>query len=213
MTLGQLVNLEQEKLGGEHNSLLDEINEYLRILGDEENIREIIRNDLEEIRKKFGNDRLTEISNEDLSGIDLEDLITEENMVVTITHRGYIKRTPVSTYRAQKRGGKGLKGAKTDEEDPIEHFFVASTHDYLLFFTTNGRVYWQKVYGLPQLPRDAKGRNIVNVLNLSEGEEIADCRAVRDFSAENSYLLMATKKGLVKKTSCRPTAARKRVES
>ena len=200
MTLGQLVNLEQEKLGGEHNSLLDEINEYLRILGDEENIREIIRNDLEEIRKKFGNDRLTEISNEDLSGIDLEDLITEENMVVTITHRGYIKRTPVSTYRAQKRGGKGLKGAKTDEEDPIEHFFVASTHDYLLFFTTNGRVYWQKVYGLPQLPRDAKGRNIVNVLNLSEGEEIADCRAVRDFSAENSYLLMATKKGLVKKT-------------
>ena len=88
--------------------------------------------------KKFGNDRLTEISNEDLSGIDLEDLITEENMVVTITHRGYIKRTPVSTYRAQKRGGKGLKGAKTDEEDPIEHFFVASTHDYLLFFTTNG---------------------------------------------------------------------------
>lgn len=200
MTLGQLVNLEQEKLGGEHNSLLDEINEYLRILGDEENIREIIRADLDEIRKKFGNDRLTEITNEDLGDIDLEDLITEENMVVTITHRGYIKRTPVSTYRAQKRGGKGLKGAKTDEEDPIEHFFVASTHDYLLFFTTNGRVYWQKVYGLPQLPRDAKGRNIVNVLNLSEGEEIADCRAVRDFSAENSYLLMATKNGLVKKT-------------
>ena len=200
MTLGQLVNLEQEKLGGEHNSLLDEINEYLRILGDEENIREIIRADLDEIRKKFGNDRLTEITNEDLGDIDLEDLITEENMVVTISHRGYIKRTPVSTYRAQKRGGKGLKGAKTDEEDPIEHFFVASTHDYLLFFTTNGRVYWQKVYGLPQLPRDAKGRNIVNVLNLSEGEEIADCRAVRDFSAENSYLLMATKNGLVKKT-------------
>ena len=200
MTLGQLVNLEQEKLGGEHRALLDEINEYLRILGDEKNIREIIRNDLEEIQRKHGNDRRTQITDEDLSDIDLEDLITEENMVVSISHRGYIKRTPVSTYRAQRRGGKGLKGAKTDDEDPIEHLFAASTHDYLLFFTTKGRVYWQKVYGLPQQSRDAKGRNIINLLNLAEGEKIADCRAVRDFSLENHYLVMATKKGLVKKT-------------
>ncbi|MEE2640939.1 MAG: DNA gyrase subunit A [Planctomycetota bacterium] len=200
MTLGQLVNLEQEKLGNEHQALLDEINEYLRILSDEQNIRQIIRDDLEEIQRKHGNDRLTEISGEDLSDIDLEDLITEENMVVSISHRGYIKRTPVSAYRAQRRGGKGLKGARTDEEDPIEHLFAASTHDYLLFFTTKGRVYWQKVYGLPQQSRDAKGRNVVNLLQLDEGEEIADCRAVRDFSAENHYLLMATKKGLVKKT-------------
>ncbi|MEC9093150.1 MAG: DNA gyrase subunit A, partial [Planctomycetota bacterium] len=138
MTLGQLVNLEQEKLGNEHQALLAEIGDYLEILNDEENIRAIIRDDLEEIQKKHGNDRLTEITNEDLSDIDLEDLITEENMVVSISHRGYIKRTPVSTYRAQRRGGKGLKGAKTDEEDPIEHLFAASTHDYLLFFTTKG---------------------------------------------------------------------------
>lgn len=201
MTLGQLVNLEQEKLGDEHQGLLDEINEYLRILGDEDNIRQIIRDDLEEIQKKHGTHRLTQITDDDLSDIDLEDLITEENMVVSITHRGYIKRTPVSTYRAQRRGGKGLKGAKTDDEDPIEHLFAASTHDYLLFFTTKGRVYWQKVYGLPQQSRDAKGRNIINLLNLDKGEEIADCRAVRDFSLDNHYLLMATKKGLVKKTA------------
>lgn len=201
MTLGQLVNLEQEKLGNEHKGLLDEINEYLRILADENIIRQMIRDDLEEIQRKHGNDRLTQITDEDLSDIDLEDLIAEENMVVSITHRGYIKRTPVSTYRAQRRGGKGLKGAKTDDEDPIEHLFAASTHDYLLFFTTKGRVYWQKVYGLPQQSRDAKGRNIINVLNLDKDEEIADCRAVRDFSLENHYLLMATKKGLVKKTA------------
>lgn len=201
MTLGQLVNLEQEKLGNEYQGLLDEINEYLRILSDEQNIHAIIREDLEEIRRKHGNDRLTEITDEDLSDIDLEDLIAEENMVVSISHRGYIKRTPVSTYRAQRRGGKGLKGAKTDDEDPIEHLFAASTHDYLLFFTNKGRVYWQKVYGLPQQSRDAKGRNIVNLLNLDPGEEIADCRAVRDFSLKDHYLVMATKKGLVKKTA------------
>jgi DNA gyrase subunit A len=200
MTLGQLVNLEQEKLGKEHKGLLEEINEYLRILGDEANIRAMIRSDLEEIQRKHGNQRRTQISHEELGDIDLEDLITEENMVVSISHRGYIKRTAVSTYRAQRRGGKGLKGAKADEEDPIEHLFAASTHDYLLFFTTKGRVYWQKVYGLPQGSRDSKGRNIVNLLNLDEGEEIADCRAVRDFSLENHYLLMATKRGLIKKT-------------
>ena len=200
MTLGQLVNLEQEKLGGEHNSLLDEIAAYLEILGDEQNIRNIIRDDLEEIRRKYADPRRTEISGEELGNIDLEDLITEENMVVSISHKGYIKRTPVSTYRAQRRGGKGLKGAKTEEEDPIEHLFAASTHDYLLFFTSKGRVYWQKVYGLPQLSRESRGRAIVNLLNLDEDESIRDCRAVRDFDLPDHYLIMATKRGLVKKT-------------
>ncbi|HEX4148358.1 MAG TPA: DNA gyrase C-terminal beta-propeller domain-containing protein, partial [Pirellulales bacterium] len=129
-----------------------------------------------------------------------EDLITEENMVVTISHQGYIKRTPSSTYRAQRRGGKGLKGAKTEDEDPIEHLFLASTHDYLLVFTNRGKVYWIKVYDLPQLARESRGRAIVNLLNFAEGEKIAECRAVRDFSLQDHYLMMATRRGIVKKT-------------
>jgi DNA gyrase subunit A len=127
-------------------------------------------------------------------------LITEENMVVSISHRGYIKRTPSSVYRAQRRGGKGIKGAKVEDEDPIQHLFVASTHDYLLFFTTRGKVYWLKVYELPELDRDRKGRALVNLLELAEGEQVADCRAIRDFNLPEHYLVMATKKGLVKKT-------------
>ena len=200
MTLGQLVNLEQERLAGEHRKLLEEIVEYLRILSDEKNLLEIIRSELQEIRRKYGDDRRSEITGEELGSIDLEDLITEENMVVSISHRGYIKRTPTTTYRAQRRGGKGIKGAQTEEEDPIEHLFVASTHAYLLFFTNRGRVYWQKVYDLPQLGRESKGRAIVNLLNLAEGETIQDCRAVRDFNLPGHFLMMATRKGLVKKT-------------
>lgn len=200
MTLGQLVNLEQEKLTGEHHGLIEEISEYLRILSDEQNILQIVKQDIQEIRKKHGEDRRTEISGEELGNIDLEDLITEENMVVSISHRGYIKRTPVSVYRAQRRGGKGLKGAKAEDEDPIQHLFAASTHDYLLFFSNKGKVYWQKVYGLPQLSRDSRGRAIVNLLRLSEGEQITDCRAVRDFNLPGHFLMMATRKGLVKKT-------------
>mgnify|MGYP000249073777 CR=1 FL=1 len=200
MTLGQLVNLEQEKLGEEYRELLAEITEYLRLLSDEQHILRIIRNDMEEATKKLGDDRRTEISGEELGDIDLEDLITEENMVVTISHQGYIKRTPASTYRAQRRGGKGLKGASADEEDPIQHLFAASTHDYLLFFTNRGRVYWQKVYGLPQLARESRGRAIVNLLNLAEGERIAECMNVRDFDQPDHYLIMATRLGLVKKT-------------
>jgi DNA gyrase subunit A len=200
MTLGQLVNLEQEKLGGEYQHLLEEIAEYLRILSDEQNIRNIIREDLIEVKRKHSDERRTEVSGEEVGNIDLEDLIAEENMVVTISHQGYIKRTPASTYRAQRRGGKGMKGAKTEEEDPIRHLFAASTHDYLLFFTNRGKVYWQKVYGLPQLSRESRGRAVVNLLNFAEGEKIADCRAVRDFSQPDHYLMMATRRGLVKKT-------------
>ncbi len=200
MTLGQLVNLEQEKLGGEYQHLLEEIAEYLRILSDEQNIRNIIREDLLEVKRKHSDERRTEVSGEEVGNIDLEDLIAEENMVVTISHQGYIKRTPASTYRAQRRGGKGMKGAKSEEEDPIRHLFAASTHDYLLFFTNRGKVYWQKVYGLPQLSRESRGRAVVNLLNFAEGEKIADCRAVRDFSQPDHYLMMATRRGLVKKT-------------
>ena len=201
MTLGQLVNLEQARLSGEHQKLLDQITEYLRILSDDQNILNLIKDDLEEIKKKYGDPRRTEVSGEEIGSIDLEDLITEETMVVSISHRGYIKRTPVTTYRAQRRGGKGLKGARTEEEDPIEHLFVASTHAYLLFFTNKGKVYWQKVYDLPQLSRESRGRAIVNLLQLGEHEKIEDCRAVRDFDLEGHFLMMATRKGLVKKTA------------
>jgi DNA gyrase subunit A len=200
MTLGQLVNLEQQKLAGEHAELLSEIGEYLRILSDDANIRAIIKEDLQEIKRKFGDERRTEITGEEIGCVDLADLITEETMVVSISHKGYIKRTPASVYRAQRRGGKGLKGAETEDEDPIEHLFVASTHAYLLFFTNMGRVYWQKVYDLPELKRDSRGRAIVNLLNLAEGEKIAECLAIRDLAAENLFLVMATRNGLVKKT-------------
>ena len=200
MTLGQLVNLEQERLSQEHSGLLDEITEYLRILSDDQNILQIIKEDMLEIRDRHGDARRTEISSEELGDFDLEELITEETMVVSISHSGYIKRTAANTYRAQRRGGKGLKGAKTEDEDPIEHLFVASTHAYLLFFTNQGRVYWQKVYGLPQLSRESRGRAIVNLLNLDEGEKITDCRAVRDFDLPGHFLVMATRNGLVKKT-------------
>ncbi len=200
MTLGQLVNLEQEKLGGEFNELLEHIKGYLRILSDRQNILDIICDDLREIKRRFGDKRRTEISGEELGNVDLEDLITEETMVVSISSNGYIKRTPSSAYRAQRRGGKGLKGAKTDEEDPIQHLFVASTHAYLMFFTNFGKVYWLKVYNLPQLARDSRGRAIVNLLDLDEGETITDCRAVKDFDKPDHFLVMATRKGLVKKT-------------
>ncbi|MDA1180103.1 MAG: DNA gyrase subunit A, partial [Planctomycetota bacterium] len=201
MTLGQLVNLEQQRLADEHGKLLEEIREYLHILSDEQNIRDLIRADLLEIRRRYADERRTEISGEEVGTIDMEDLITEETMVVSISHTGYIKRTPASTYRAQRRGGKGLKGAATEDEDPIQHLFVASTHAYLLFFTNRGRVYWLKVYDIPSLRRESRGRAIVNLLEgLEEGEKIADCRAVRDFNLPGHFLMMATRSGLVKKT-------------
>ncbi len=200
MTLGQLVNLEQQKLADEHGELLAEIIDLGGILADQSRIYAIIREDCEMLIKKHGDARRTEISSEEYGEVDMEDLIEEETMVVSISHQGYIKRTPASTYRAQRRGGKGIKGAKTDDDDPVEHLFVTSTHDYLLFFTNMGKCYWQKVYNLPALSRESKGRAVVNLLNLGEGEQIADCRAIRDFDLPDHCLMMATRKGLVKKT-------------
>ena len=200
MTLGQLVNLEQEKLVEEHAELLEKITSFGKILADESHVYDIIREDCKELVRKLGSKRRTELSDEEVGDVNIEDLIEEETMVVSISHNGYIKRTAANTYRAQRRGGKGVKGAKTDEDDPVKHLFVTSTHDYLLFFTNHGKVHWQKVYKLPQLSRDAKGRAIVNLLNLAEGEKIADCRAIRDFDEPGHYLMMATRKGLVKKT-------------
>ena len=200
MTLGQLVNLEQEKLADEHAKLLAEIAEYMGILEDPQRIKEIIRDDCQMLISKHADKRRTEISEEEIGEVDLEDLIEEETMVVSISHQGYIKRTPASVYQAQRRGGKGIKGAKVDDDDPVEHLFVTSTHHYLLFFTNKGKVYWQKVYNLPQLSRDSKGRAVVNLLNLADDEKIADCRAIRDFDQPDHHLVMATRSGLVKKT-------------
>jgi DNA gyrase subunit A len=201
MTLGQLVNLEQEKLAEEHAELLTQIGDYLGILADEARIYGMIRDDMVELaNSRFADARRTQISDEEIGDVNYEDLIEEETMVVSISHNGYIKRTPASTYRAQRRGGKGIKGATVDDDDPVEHLFVTSTHDYLLFFTNLGKVYWEKVYNLPALSRESKGRAVVNLLNLAENEKIADCRAIRDFSAPDHYLMMATRQGLVKKT-------------
>lgn len=199
MQLGSLANLERENLQGEHRGLLEDISGYLRLLSDEANIRALIRDEMDQLKAKFPNKRRTEISEEELGDVDKDELITEEPMVVTLSQRGYVKRTPLSTYKAQNRGGKGIKGAKSDDEDPTEHLFVSSTHSYLLFFTNLGKVYWQKVYDLPLQARTAKGRALVNLLKLSEGEQVQDCIDIREFDDERS-LLMATRKGYIKKT-------------
>ncbi|MEZ6123762.1 MAG: DNA gyrase subunit A [Planctomycetaceae bacterium] len=200
MQLGSLANLEREKLQGEHAQLLQNISEYLHLLSDEANIRAVIRQDMEELQAKYHDKRRTDISHEELGDYDKEALIAEESMVVTLSRRGYIKRTPLDTYEAQKRGGKGIKGATSDEEDAIEHLFVSSTHNFLLFFTDRGRVHWLKVYDLPLQARTAKGRALINVIALEEGERISNCFSVREFP-DDQFLMIATRKGIVKKTA------------
>ena len=200
MQLGSLANLEREKLQGEHAQLLESIAEYLHLLSDEAHIRAVIREDMEEIQSKFGDKRRTTISDEELGDYDKEALIAEESMVVTLSRRGYIKRTPLTTYEAQRRGGKGIKGATSDEQDAIEHLFVSSTHNYLLFFTDRGKVHWLKVYDLPLQARTAKGRALVNVIALEDGERISNCFSVREFP-DDKFLMIATRKGIVKKTA------------
>ncbi|QDU38704.1 DNA gyrase subunit A [Maioricimonas rarisocia] len=200
MQLGSLANLERENLQGEHRKLLENISEYLRLLADEDNLRAIVYEDMEDLKRKYSSPRRTEISDEELTNVDKDELITEEPMVVTLSQRGYVKRTPLSTYQAQHRGGKGVRGVRGNDEDPVEHLFVSSTHSYLLFFTNFGKVYWQKVYDLPLQARTGRGRALVNLLNLAEGERVQDCIDVREFQ-DDLFLLMATQKGIVKKTT------------
>ena len=201
MQLGSLANLEREKLQGEYHKLLEDIASFLHLLSDDAHILAVVRDDMLELKKKYGDQRRTEISEEELTNVDKDDLIAEENMVVTLSTRGYVKRMQLATYQAQNRGGKGITGAKTsDEEDAMQHLFVASTHDYLLFFTNQGKVYWQKVYDLPLQSRTAKGRALVNLLSLDEGEEVENCIAAREFG-DDYFLVMATRNGIVKKTA------------
>ena len=198
MRLHRLTGLERDKILGEYQEILKYIARLKEILASETEILNIIVGELRELKEKFGDDRRTEIVSQ-TAEISLEDTIVEEDMVVTISHTGYIKRSAVSLYRAQRRGGKGKTGMKTKEEDFVEQLFIASTKDYLMFFTDAGRVYWLKVYEIPEGGRATRGKAIVNLLNLSAGEKISAILAVKEFS-EDKFIMMATRQGVVKKT-------------
>ncbi|MBW3014989.1 DNA gyrase subunit A [Candidatus Woesearchaeota archaeon] len=200
MRLQKLTGLEQDKIKEEHASLLKLIEELSSILASEQKILDIIKSELLDIKEKYGDERRTEIVEGQGIDIEVEDLIEEENMVVTITHSGYIKRVPLSIYKQQRRGGKGIIATNTREEDFVEHLFTASTHSYILFFTDKGKVYWLKVYNLPQGSRTSLGKAIVNLLSLDKDEKITTFIPVKEFN-DGHFLLMATRKGIVKKTS------------
>jgi len=196
MQLQRLTGLEVEKLAKEYAALTEQIQEYEAILADEKLVLDIIREDIYELKAKYGDKRRTKITGE-VENFEMKDLIAEEEVIVTISHGGYIKRMPMDTYRRQGRGGKGIIGSDTREGDFLEHLFTASTHDYLLIFTNRGKCYWLKVYDVPKLSRQSKGRNIVNLLNLGD-QKITAIINVRDF--DERQLVMATRNGIVKKT-------------
>jgi DNA gyrase subunit A len=198
LRLQRLTGLERGKIMEEHRETVELIAKLRAILADEKEIYKIIVEELQEIKKKYGDERRTQIveRSEDIS---VEDMIVDEDMAVTISHDGYIKRNPVSLYRAQRRGGKGKIGTTTKEEDFVEYLFIASMHSYILFFTTIGKVYWIKVHELPQASRAARGKPIVNLLNLEPGERVSAFLSVKEFQ-EGRFIVFATKNGLIKKT-------------
>ena len=198
MRLQRLTGLEREKIDAEYRELIKSITHFKAILESPALVFQIIKDEMIQIIEKYGDVRRTEII-EEQGEMAIEDLIADEDMVVTISHRGYIKRNPISLYRAQRRGGKGLTGVVPKEEDFVELLFVASSHDYLLFFTNQGRVYWKKVHEIPEAGRMSRGKAIVNLLELQKKEMVATTLAIRDFK-EAKYVVMATKNGLVKKT-------------
>ncbi len=198
MRLARLTGLEQEKLAAEYGELCKEIARLRAILGDEVLLLDVIVGELEEVKLKHGEERRTEIVESDAE-IQIEDLIQEEDMVVTISHSGYIKRTPATTYKAQRRGGKGNKGMEAREDDFINQLFIASTHSFVFFFSNRGKVYVKKVYEVPQAARNAKGRAIVNFIELDEGEKIAAISPVSGFEA-NLFITTITRGGQIKKT-------------
>ncbi len=198
MRLQRLTGLERDKIDQEHGELVKYINWLKGVLADKAKILQIVKDELLEIKEKHGDERKSEIT-EAVEDIELEDLIPEERMVVSITNQGYIKRLAAKTYRAQKRGGRGIKGMDTKDDDFVESLFVASTHDYMLFFTDRGKVYWLKVYQLPVAGRYSKGSAIVNLLRLEKDERINAAIKISEFT-EGYYLAMITKKGLIKKT-------------
>jgi DNA gyrase subunit A len=198
MKLQRLTGLERSKIISEYKETLKEIERLKAILGSDALVSKLIRDELLEIKTKYADERKTEIT-EETKEITIEDLITEEEMVITLSHQGYIKRNPLSAYRSQRRGGKGLIGMETKEEDFVEQLFIGSTHDYMLFFSNLGRLYWLKTYQIPEAGRAAKGKALINLLQLAEGEHISTALPVRDF--KEGYLIMFTKNGTVKKTA------------
>ncbi len=198
MRLQRLTQLERHKIVEDHEQTLALIADLKGILASDQRLMGLIKDELTALKSDFGDERRTEILNE-TTDLTIEDLLADEDMVVTITRSGYIKRTHVEAYRSQKRGGKGVTGMETKEEDIVEDLFVASTHSYLLFFTNKGKVHWLKVHEIPEGGRQAKGKAMVNVLSLAEGEAVATCVPVRDFES-GGYVLFATKEGRVKKT-------------
>jgi len=199
LQLHRLTRLSIDEILKELTEVRARIAEYESILASEKKLRGVIVKELEEIKKKYGDARRTEIQDE-AAEINLEDLIADEQMAVTVTHSGYMKRTPISTYRQQRRGGTGRKGMSTREEDFVEHMFVASTHDYILIFTNRGRVYWLKVYEIPELSAAGKGKAIANLVALQAGETMRAMLTIRDLEEENRYVFFATRNGQVKKT-------------
>lgn len=198
MRLQRLTNLERDKILEEHAEVTALIGRLRAILADEREISKIIVDEMRELKATYGDRRRTEIV-EEVGDISIEDMIADEDMAVTISHEGYIKRNPVSLYRAQRRGGKGKIGTTTRDEDFVEHLFIASTHSYILFFTTVGKVYWIKVHEVPQAGRAARGKAIVNLLDLKPDEKISAFLPVREFR-EHHFVFFATKQGVVKKT-------------
>ena len=199
MKLRRLTGLEREKIEAELKELREKIDYYKRLLSDKDLVKQVIKEELTEIKEKFSSARITKIT-DDAKDLDVEDLIAEEEVAITVTKAGYVKRLPVATYRQQKRGGKGMQGVNLKEADFVEHLFISSTHAYLLFFSSRGRVYRLKAYEIPEASRHARGTAIVNVLPLEKGETIAAVIATKDFP-EDEYLMFATSSGMVKKTS------------
>lgn len=198
MRLQRLTNLEIQKVVEEYKETIKLITRLEGILGSQAQRMSIIKEELIALRDRYGDDRRTEII-QDAKEFSIEDMIAEEDMVVTVTHSGYIKRSAVSTFRRQRRGGRGLQGAGTKEDDFVEHFFIASTHDYILFFTEQGMCHWLKVHEIPEGGRAARGRAIVNLLKLNDNDSIAAFLNIKEFTEEH-YITMATKRGQVKKT-------------
>ncbi|MHC4957783.1 MAG: DNA gyrase subunit A [Planctomycetota bacterium] len=199
MTLGRLTGLERHKLEEELADLLEKIASYKEILGSERRVLDVILEELEAVKKKHGRKRMTEISSEEPLGFDREELITPEDVVVTMSRAGYLKRVPLSTYRAQGRGGRGIIGADTRDEDFVTHLWSAHTHDTLLFFTTTGRAFAKRVFEIPELSRQSAGRAIRNLLDLREGEEITSAFPIKEF--DDRDILFATRNGTVKKVT------------
>jgi DNA gyrase subunit A len=198
MRLGRLTGLEIDKLESELTDVRAQIADLRDILGSRTRREQIIKDELTDIAKTYGDDRRTELTN--MVTMSLEDLLADEEMVITVSHSGYIKRLPLDTYRAQKRGGRGLTGASTKEEDWVEHLYTAQTHDYLMIFTARGHCYWLKVHEIPEASRAARGKPIVNLLALDDDERIAAIVPVREFR-DDRYLMFASRKGVVKKTA------------